>query len=285
MEMVILTGLSGAGKSWAIDVFEDIGYYCIDNMPPSLIPKFAELSAQSDGVISKIAMVVDSRGGKLFASFNDTLNELDEHGVPYKVLYLDAAERELVRRYKETRRKHPLSDECDGNIEAAIGRERALLNSARARADFVIDTTHLSNAQLKENIVSIFMDGGVEGLLINCQSFGFKHGLPIESDLVFDVRCLPNPFYIPELKSSTGMDQPVEDYVMQFEQSKQLYAKIEDMLDFLIPLYVAEGKSQLTVAFGCTGGKHRSVVFAKLIQRHLKEKGYRAIVNHRDALK
>ena len=284
MEMVIVTGLSGAGKSWAIDVFEDIGYYCIDNMPPFLIPKFAELSAQSDGVISKIAMVVDIRGGSHFNSFIDVLDELDEIGISYKILYLDADDAELVRRYKETRRKHPLLDEC-GSVQKAIAKERKILEQARNRADFIIDTTHLSNAQLKENIVGIFMDGGVEGLLINCVSFGFKHGLPIESDLVFDVRCLPNPFYIPELKASTGMDQPVEDYVMQFPQSVELFDKIRDLLDFLIPLYVAEGKSQLTISFGCTGGKHRSVVFAKLMHRHLKDKGYRTIVSHRDALK
>jgi UPF0042 nucleotide-binding protein len=282
MEMIIITGMSGAGKSRVIDTLEDIGYYCVDNMPPVLIRKFAELAMQSEGSIAKMAIVVDSRGGKMFQAFYEELDLLKQQNIPYKLLFLDCDDAVLVNRYKETRRKHPLLGENTPSLGEAIAKERKLLNPARERADYVIDTTHLAPIQLKEKISSIFLDNIATGMLINCMSFGFKYGVPNEADLVFDVRCLPNPFYISELKFKTGIDADVREYVMSWQQSQELYKKLVDLIDFLIPLYVSEGKSQLVIAFGCTGGKHRSVTFAELEYQHLLDQDRKVTVNHRD---
>ncbi len=285
MDFIIVTGMSGAGKSRAIDAFEDIGFYCIDNMPPKLISKFAEICLQSEGKISRVAIVTDVRGGELFQGLFEELDLLKSRDFSYKLLFLDAAEGVLMRRYKETRRRHPLLDVVKGSIEDAVKSERLLLKPARERADYIIDTTYLSAAQLKERISNIFLDNVATGMLINCMSFGFKYGAATEADLVFDVRCLPNPFYLDELKRQTGLDKPVRDYVMSWPQSNELAAKIIDLIDYLIPYYLDEGKSQLVIAFGCTGGKHRSVTFAQMLYAHLSDQGNRVTVNHRDILK
>ena len=285
MDFVIVTGMSGAGKSRAVDALEDIGFYCIDNMPPKLISKFAEICLQSDGKISRVAIVTDVRGGELFQGLFDELDHLKDQEFSYKLMFLDASDAVLMRRYKETRRRHPLLDVVHGSIENALKSERLLLKPARERADYIIDTTHLSAAQLKERISNIFLDNVMTGMLINCTSFGFKYGPATEADLVFDVRCLPNPFYVDELKKQTGLDQPVRDYVMKWPQSIELLNKIVDLVDFLIPYYLDEVKSQLVIAFGCTGGKHRSVTFAEYLYKHLSDKGHKVTVNHRDILK
>lgn len=285
MDFVIVTGMSGAGKSRAVDALEDIGFYCIDNMPPTLISKFAEICLQSDGKISRVAIVTDVRGGELFQGLFEELELLKNQGMRYKLLFLDASDAVLMRRYKETRRKHPLLDMVSGSIERALQNERMLLKTVRERADYIIDTTHLSAVQLKERISNIFLDNIATGMLISCMSFGFKYGPATEADLVFDVRCLPNPFYIDGLKEQTGLDQAVRDYVMEWPQSVELMNKITDLVDFLIPYYLDEGKSQLVIAFGCTGGKHRSVTFAEHMYRHLSDLGNKVDVNHRDILK
>lgn len=282
MEFLIVTGLSGAGKSRAVDALEDIGFFCIDNMPPKLITSFATIAMQSDGKLSKVAVVTDTRGGEMFNDFQSELDLLGDVGIAFKLLFLDCSDQVLMTRYKETRRKHPLIDGRNSSVESAVARERKLLSYARERADYVIDTSHLSAMQLKERISGLFLDNVASGLLITCMSFGFKYGAPREADLVFDVRCLPNPFYVDALKQKTGLDPEVSGYVMAWPQSQELLSKLYDLIDFLIPLYLKEGKSQLTIAFGCTGGKHRSVTFAERIYAHLLSKGDRAVVTHRD---
>lgn len=285
MDFVIVTGLSGAGKSRAINALEDIGFYCVDNIPPKLIVKIAEFCMQSKGQIDKVAVVVDARGGALFHDLFEGLDDLRKNNIAFEVLFLECNDDVLIRRFKETRRKHPLLDTVKGEIEQAILVERELLKPIRAMATYTIDTSHISAAQLKEQIVNIFLGNMTGGMLVNSMSFGFKFGLPLEADLVFDVRCLPNPFYIENLRHKTGLDQEVQDYVMQFEQSRELEDKLIDLIDFLLPQYIKEGKSQLVVAVGCTGGKHRSVTFAELIAKHLTENGVRVNINHRDIQK
>lgn len=285
MELVIITGMSGAGKSRVIDTLEDIGFYCVDNMPAQLIEKFAELADQSEGTGSKLAVVVDARSKALFKDFSKAMDSLERSNRDVRLMYLDCSDEVLLRRYKETRRKHPLNDEKCSSLKEAIQKEREMMAEAKHRADYIIDTTHLSTMQLKEKVSSIFLNNIASGMLINCMSFGFKYGYPSEADLVFDVRCLPNPFYIPELKEKTGLQHEVSDYVMSFPQSKELFQKLKDLIDFLIPLYVSEGKTQLVIAVGCTGGKHRSVTFAEKIYHHLLEEEKKTTVNHRDITK
>lgn len=221
MQFVIITGMSGSGKSSAVNVLEDIGYYCVDNMPPELIPKFANICSQSDGKIDKVAFVVDIRGGDLFLKLQDTVKQLQGEGVSLKILFLDSSDDVIVRRYKETRRKHPLDEVSYGNIRKAIETEREILRPIKAQADFYIDTSRSSTAQFKERLYSIFL-GNNEFMHIDVQSFGFKFGAMSEGDLVFDVRCLPNPFYVPELKNKTGLDKDVYDYVLSFDEAKVL---------------------------------------------------------------
>ena len=286
MEMLIITGMSGAGKSRMIDTLEDIGYYCVDNMPPMLISKFADLAVQNQSSLhSRMAVVVGARSGRMFEEFYRELDLLTERGIQYRLLFLDCEDEVLMRRYKETRRKHPLSDETHPSIEEAIHEERKMLQQARERADYIIDTTHLAPVQLKEKVTGIFLDNISTGMLISCISFGFKYGPANEADLMFDVRCLPNPFYIRELKMKTGISPEVQEYVMSWAQSQELLKKLTDLIDFLIPLYIAEGKSQLVIAFGCTGGKHRSVTFAELIYQHLLNQNRKVTVHHRDISK
>jgi len=281
MQFVIITGMSGSGKSSAVNVLEDIGYYCVDNMPPELIPKFANICSQSDGKIDKVAFVVDIRCGDLFLKLQDTVKQLQGEGVSLKILFLDSSDDVIVRRYKETRRNHPLDEVSYGNIRKAIETEREILRPIKAQADFYIDTSRSSTAQFKERLYSIFL-GNNEFMHIDVQSFGFKFGAMSEGDLVFDVRCLPNPFYVPELKNKTGLDKDVYDYILSFDEAKVLLGKLTDLIDYLIPLYEKEGKSQLVIAFGCTGGKHRSVTFAEAVAEHLRKQGHRIRITHRD---
>ncbi|MGN0675813.1 MAG: RNase adapter RapZ [Oscillospiraceae bacterium] len=281
MKFLIVTGLSGSGKSGAVNVLEDIGYYCIDNIPPQLIPKFAEICI-NNGQMQKVAIVTDIRGGELFFELDKGLNYLKSNNLDTSILFLDASDEVLIKRYKETRRKHPLDEQCHGSLQRAINTEREVLASVREHADYYIDTSELSMNQLKETVYSLFLDNPNESMVVKVMSFGFKYGVSREADLVFDVRCLPNPFYIPELKQHTGLESCVRDYVLSFEQSKTLVKKLEDMLDFLIPLYIHEGKSQLVIAFGCTGGKHRSVTFAETIYKYLSDKNMKCRICHRD---
>lgn len=286
MEFIVITGLSGAGKSVAMRNMEDIGYYCVDNIPPMLVSTFYELCEKSaDERMKKIAVVTDIRAGDVFADLFESLDKLKTAQKEYKILFLDARDDVLLRRFKETRRKHPLSDNYLGSTEKAVCLEREILMPIKERADYVIDTSLLSPTQLKERITSLFLGNVSLGLTVTCMSFGFKYGLPSEADLVFDVRCLPNPFYIPELKPHTGLDKCVFDYVIQFEQSKEYAKRMISLVDFSLPLYLSEGKSQLVIAIGCTGGKHRSVTLTRVLYDHILETGQRVIVHHRDIRK
>ncbi len=284
MEFIIVTGISGSGKSCAANVLEDIGYFCIDNMPPQLIPKFAELCGENSA-IEKVAIVVDIRGGELFLRLWDNVENMRKSGLNVKVLFIYADRDVIKRRYKATRRKHPLYDIAGGDIDKAIDAEFDILMPLREHSDYYIDTSLMTTAKFKENMLNIFLENVNDSMVISCVSFGFKYGVPDEADLVFDVRCLPNPFYVPELKAKTGEDKEVRDYVMDSEVSKTLLSKLTDLMDFLVPQYIAEGKSQLVIAFGCTGGKHRSVTFAKLMRDHLDEKGYNVRLLNRDSSK
>lgn len=285
MEFVIITGMSGAGKSRAIAAMEDIGYYCVDNLPPKMVKSFTELCMSAEKKLDKVAIVVDARSREVFGDIFEGIREFTNADSGFQILFLDCDDGVLIQRYKETRRRHPLMDEQVTSVEEAIKIERRMLEQIQECADYQIDTTHLSNMQLREKMVGIFMADHKQAMYVNCQSFGFKFGSPKEADLVFDVRCLPNPFYVAELKHQTGLDAPVHDYVMQWEQAQNLVPKLLDLIDYLIPLYRDEGKTQLTIAVGCTGGKHRSVVFAELIGAHVREQGVRCTVNHRDISK
>ena len=273
MTFLIVTGLSGSGKSSCIKVLEDIGFFCIDNMPPQLIPHFAELCARSgeeDEKLEKVAIVTDIRGGAMFLRLSENISKLRSiDGAEVRILYLDCAKDVLMKRYSETRRKHPLDEASGGNLSNAIDAENTLLADIRANSDYIIDSSLLTARPS-------------DRMIISCMSFGFMYGVPGEADLVFDVRCLPNPFYIPELKKLTGTDAKVRDYVMSFPQSEELEKKLYDLVDFLAPLYVGEGKSRLVIAFGCTGGRHRSVTFAERAAKHFEEQGFRVRLNHRD---
>ncbi len=285
MDFLIITGLSGAGKSRAVDALEDIGFYCVDNIPPQLIPTFCTLCRNAKEKMEKVAVVTDVRGGDMFGTLFASLEELKEDEEAYKILFLDASDRVLINRYKETRRRHPLSEETGGSIEKAVRLEREMLRPVREKADYIVDTSLLSPAQLKERMASLFLGDTSDALMIHCVSFGFKYGIPAEADLVFDVRCLPNPYYVEELKHLTGLDSPVSQYVLGWEQTQGFVKRFIDLIDYMIPLYCNEGKSQLVIAVGCTGGKHRSVTLAQLLYDHLQEKKKRVSVNHRDIKK
>lgn len=285
MEFVILTGLSGAGKTRAMHAMEDIGFYCVDNLPPALIPVFYDLCANAEGLQRRIAVATDTRGGELFKSFFSALETLKAQNKQYKILFMDAADSVLVNRFQETRRKHPLADTMQGSLEMAVRLERDMLRPVKAVSDYVIDTSSIPVAQLKKHISDIFLQNDNDAIAVHCMSFGFKHGIPLAANMVFDVRCLPNPFYDPELRDLTGLDAPVRDFVMNCPETEGFKQRFTDMIDYLLPLYVKEGKSQLVIAVGCTGGHHRSVALAQYMHEHLASKGVRSSVTHRDMLK
>ena len=281
--LVIITGMSGAGKTIAVQSLEDLGFFCVDNLPPVLIPKFAELIEQSRGRIARVALVIDLRGREFFTALTEALNDLRENfSLRCEILFLDATDSVLVRRYKESRRRHPLAG--DGPPLEGIRLERKMLEDLKEMATQVIDTSNLKPAELKERIVSRFGNLGSGTLSISITSFGFKYGVPIDADLVFDVRFLPNPHYVEELRPKTGLDPEVYDYVMKWPDTQQFLAKLLDLLHFLIPQYHKEGKSHLVIGIGCTGGKHRSVAIAEYLGRILGASETETVrVNHRDA--
>lgn len=282
MSFLVVTGLSGAGKSQAVNALEDIGYFCIDNIPAALLPKILEFAQQGDNALPKVAVVIDIRGLHTSEEVISAIASLDDLDLDYKILFLDASDDCLERRYKETRRIHPISQSHGLSIADAIRLERAIMQPLYERANYVIDTSLLSTAQHKQRICDLFLGSKGKAMALNIISFGFKFGLPKEADIVLDVRCLPNPFYISELKEKTGMDQEVVEFVMNHPEAVGLLDSYKNMLDISLPLYVKEGKSLLTVAVGCTGGKHRSVTFARLLTDFCREKGYAPSLQHRD---
>lgn len=281
MKIVIVTGMSGAGKSTALNVLEDEGYYCVDNMPISLVVKFAELAAGQEEGYSDIALGIDIRSGNALGEFDEVLDELSRRHYRYKILYLDSSDEVLVKRYKETRRTHPLAK--DDRVDKGIARERKKLEFLKKRADYIIDTSQLLTREFKQELEKIFIQGEhYNNLFVTVLSFGFKYGIPSDADLVFDVRFLPNPFYVDSLKPLTGNDEAVYDYVMSTDKAKTFLEKLKDMLSFLIPNYMIEGKTQLVIAIGCTGGKHRSVSLTNAIYREFENTEYGCKKEHRD---
>jgi UPF0042 nucleotide-binding protein len=279
IHLLIITGMSGAGKTTAVQCLEDLGYFCVDNLPPILFSKFAELIKQSGGSIERVALVIDLRGREFFDHLFEAIDSLSQmEGIHFQILYLDANDQTLVTRYKETRRRHPLSP--NGSPLEGIHAERLLLQEMKGRATQIIDTSHLKPMQLREKIINMYSQSGSE-LSINVQSFGFKYGVPIDADLVFDVRFLPNPHYVEELRPKTGCDREVAEYVMKWSETQEFIQKLKDFLAYTIPHYQREGKSQLVIGIGCTGGKHRSVAIAERIGEHFS-KDFRVRVTHRD---
>ena len=287
MEFVILTGLSGAGKTNTLHAMEDSGFYCVDNLPPLLLDTFYDLcDSSTDTRLKKVAVVADARSGELFADIPEVLSKLRLDGKRFKILFLDAKPDVLLVRYKGTRRKHPLIGEItSGSLEEAVALENDLMKGVREMADYVIDTTMMTPNELKERVTTLFSAGAGDTLLVTCMSFGYKYGIPPEADLVFDVRCLPNPFYIKELKALTGLDEAVRSYILDFDVSKRFVEKLFDYIDFTLPLYRKDGKSELVIAVGCTGGRHRSVTVARLLNTHFLENGQKSSIHHRDIWK
>ena len=282
MEFLIITGLSGAGKSRAADVLEDLDYYCVDNMPVALIPRFAEFCAATQGRYEKVALVTDVREKDGFGELLSTLDELRQSDITCRILYMDADIPTLIRRYKESRRPHPLAVP-GGTVEDAIRRETELLAPVKERADFVVNTKGLTLGRLQNRLFELLCGGERKRAIdVTVMSFGYKHGLPAEADLVFDARFLPNPFYVDELREKSGLDLPVKEYVFSFQQTRTFMEKLEEMLEFLLPLYIEEGKLSLTVAIGCTGGRHRSVAIATALNDHFIAKGIPSINVNRD---
>lgn len=282
MELIVVSGLSGAGKSQAASFLEDMGYFVVDNMPAALIPKFAELAMAGQVQYDKAAVVVDIRGGQTFDGLFAALDDLSAMGREYKILFMEAAVETVVKRYKETRRRHPLA-ESGQSLEESIRREKLILEPVRARAGYIVDTTSLSTAKLRSEILRLFDTRSPQkAMSVSVTSFGFKYGIPLEADLVFDVRFLPNPFYVPELKHHTGLEKPVYDFVFSNQQGDEFMLRLEQLIAFLLPQYVEEGKAALVIAVGCTGGKHRSVAVTRALVDFIRRKGYDAAENHRD---
>ncbi len=281
MQYTIVTGMSGSGKTKVIRYLEDMGYFCIDNMPPVLIPKFSEMLSAVNGNFNNVALVIDIRVGNMINELLKQIDELKKKGYDCTLLYLDASDETLVKRYKETRRSHPLQGE--GGLLEAIRTERGMLSALFDDADYVIDTSDLTAAQLLSKLKEIYAPASTgQSLKINVMAFGYKYGMPLDADLVFDVRCFPNPFYIDELKRLTGNDKAVQDYVMSFPTAVEFMKKLEDLMSFMIPLYIEEGKISLTIAIGCTGGKHRSVTMTNKLADYLKSENYDVNVSYRD---
>jgi len=282
MEFLIITGLSGAGKSRAADVLEDLDYYCVDNMPVALIPRFAELCMDAHGRYERVALVTDVRERDGFGELLHTLDDLAQLECTVRILYMDADVRTLVRRYKESRRPHPLAG-GGVTIEQAIEKEKQLLAPIRERADFVLNSANLTLGMLQNRLFGLFAgEGKKREIEITVMSFGYKHGIPLDADLVFDVRFLPNPFYVQELRPLCGLDSPVSEFVFAYPQTRLFMQKVEELIDFLLPYYIEEGKLGLTIAIGCTGGRHRSVAIAAELNRYLNVKGVGAVSVHRD---
>jgi UPF0042 nucleotide-binding protein len=279
MEFIVVTGLSGSGKSQAMNCLEDLGYYCIDNLPPVLIKNFIKLVAQ-DKKIKKVAFGIDIRGGEFFDDLKKGLKDLKKAGMNFKVLFLEASDEVLIRRYKETRRVHPLA--LDGSIPDGIAREREKLTDIRKEADYIVDTSNMKVAQLHEELRNLLSSEEATGFTITIQSFGYKHGIPLDADMVFDLRFIPNPYYLPSLRNLTGNSQKVRDYVMKTPQAQGFVEKVYTLIDELIPFYIKEGKAQLVVAFGCTGGQHRSVTMANVFTEMFRQAGRRVLTIHRD---
>ncbi len=282
MRFVVVTGMSGGGKSTALKMLEDAGFYCVDNLPVSLIEKFVELVSMPGSEVGKVALGIDVRSGQSFEGATQVLEKLKKAGYDLEILFMDADENVLIKRYKETRRIHPLA--VDGRVEDGVRAERRGLEKIRHDADYVMDTSLLLTRELKEEIDRIFVENAeYNSLMVTVMSFGFKHGIPSDADLVMDVRFLPNPFYVDELKYKTGNDGEVQEYVMGFPEAEEFMTKMSDLLQFLIPNYVKEGKYRLVVAIGCTGGKHRSVTLANELYKRMKDRGkYGLKLYHRD---
>lgn len=282
MKLLIITGMSGAGKSQVANVLEDRGYFCVDNIPPQIIPAFVSMSEMGNEKLQKMAIVTDIRGGEMFSEISKVILEIKKKDIELKILFLDADNDVLEHRYKENRRTHPLCDQQGLSLSDAIKKERETLKNIKKTADYVVDTGKFSLSELTAKINETIFGEAIGGLNIICKSFGFKYGPDSEADLVLDVRCLPNPYYVEELKLKTGLEKEVRDYIFDFPESREFQEKVFDILDFSLPLYLKEGKSRLVIDFGCTGGKHRSVTFAELTAKHLKKQGYTVKTVHRD---
>ena len=282
MKFILISGRSGAGKSKAASFLEDMGYYVVDNMPAALIPKFAELCMASPGRYDKVVLVTDIRGGQTFDGLFDALDKLHDMGCDYKILFVEASVEAIIKRYKETRRNHPLS-KTGRSLEEAVQLERSALEPVRQRAEYIVDTSALPTAKLRGEMLRLFGSGDTASAMsVSVISFGFKYGIPIEADLVFDVRFLPNPYYIAELRHQTGLDQGVWDFIFGYQQTRDFMKHLEGLIGFLLPLYVEEGKTALVIGVGCTGGHHRSVAITRALAEFIRQKGYSAAENHRD---
>ncbi len=281
MRFLVVTGQSGAGKSRTASTLEDLGYYCVDNLPPELIQQFAEVCLATTGRFERVALVSDVRAGQSFEGLLSGLDALDAMGLKYSIVYVEAENDAIIKRYKESRRSHPLSR--DGtSLSEAIEKEKKLLSGIRSRADFIINTTSLSTARLRSELIRLFEDEPQRAMVVNIQSFGFKYGTPADADLVFDVRFLPNPYYIADLKPKSGLTPEVRDFIFSYQQSNDFMTKLEDLLSFMLPHYFEEGKTSLVIAIGCTGGRHRSVAVAKDVGEFVAKRGYPTVVSHRD---
>jgi UPF0042 nucleotide-binding protein len=281
-EFIIISGLSGAGKSKAASFLEDVGFYCVDNMPVVLIPKFAEICMAGGGQYERVALVTDVRGGRTFDELFSMLDTLKSMDCPYKLLFVEASEETLINRYKETRRKHPLAGD-EATLQDSVRREKEILTPVRAKADYIIDTTAMSTSKLMGEIIRLFLpEQHNKTMSVSVISFGFKYGIPIEADLVFDVRFLPNPYYIEDLRCKTGLDKDVISFLLGYQQTKDFIRHLENMIGFLLPHYLEEGKTALVIAIGCTGGRHRSVTITKVLADFIRQRGFEASENHRD---
>lgn len=282
MQFIVVSGLSGAGKSKVATNLEDLGFYCVDNMPAEMIPQFAQLCLATKGRYEKVALVTDVRASLSFDVLFQSLDTLDRQNLRYSILFVEATTEVLIKRFKETRRLHPLMRDGTPMLEA-LERERELLTPVRNRANVIIDTSALSTGRLRGLLIDMVGGGMHErAMTVSVVSFGFKHGLPLEADLVFDVRFLPNPYYIPELKNKTGLDDEVRNFVFQYQQTKDFIDKLEDLMNFTLPQYMEEGKTDLVIAIGCTGGKHRSVAVARELSEFIAKRGYNTVLSHRD---